>query len=178
MHYKKQLSQGICLALLVTVASASLAQVYRWKGADGKFRYSDKPRAGAVLIMEAKPAVIEALSTPGGYLKVGDGATSISSNKEQLEGAYIEDSEVPEENNPLETEKKSSSIRTVSPMSEADQNRLRELSRKHKKCASSRNRLNKLKLQLKQRKDAPAKTLEYLNRSIVKHNATVEKNCG
>lgn len=178
MHYKKQLSQGICFALLVTVASASLAQVYRWKGADGKFRYSDKPRAGAVLIMEAKPAVIDALSAPGGYLKVGDSPPTSSSDKEQLEGAYIEDSDAPEEDNSVEKEKKSSSIRTVSPMSEADQDRLRELSRKHKKCASSRNRLNKLKLQLKQRQDAPAKTLEYLNRSIVKYNATVEKNCG
>lgn len=39
------------LALLVTASAFGAGEVYRWRGADGTWHYSDQPRPGAELVM-------------------------------------------------------------------------------------------------------------------------------
>lgn len=51
------------LALLVTASAFGAGEVYRWRGADGTWHYSDQPRPGAELVMGAgrsRPAPLPA----------------------------------------------------------------------------------------------------------------------
>lgn len=179
--FHKPFGHIICALSLLIASLETQAQIYRWQDESGKYQYSDKPRPGATLIKEAdqkQPEVIEALppqeqnETSEEVLDEGKDALQqdiSASSEEETEIAPVPTTE----QSPAQPKEFSQS------MSESDQARLKELSRKHRRCASSRTRMNKLQTQFQQRKleGAPQQTLDYLQRSIARQNKLVSRDC-
>ncbi|MBB6522084.1 DUF4124 domain-containing protein [Pseudoteredinibacter isoporae] len=171
----------ICALSLFIASLETQAQIYRWQDESGKFQYSDKPRPGATLIKEAeeKPAeVLEALPAQQQEQQTdivqGEGKEAL---QQDIASKSEDDSDIvsvqPAPQSTVQPKEVSSS------MSESDQARLKELSRKHRRCASSRTRMSKLQTQFQQRKleGAPEQTLDYLQRSIARQDKLVSRDC-
>lgn len=164
------------LALILTTYNSqpASAQIYRWQDDSGKFQYSDKPHPGATLIKQAdekKPDIIISLPDNEAQTQVPPAteSTAAQSTAAKRKAADQQQAQPP-------TPK---TAQANAKMSERDQTRLKELSRKHKRCASSRTRLSKLQTQHQQRKleGAPKQTLDYLQRSIDRQNKLVSRDC-
>ncbi|MCV6614336.1 MAG: DUF4124 domain-containing protein [Cellvibrionaceae bacterium] len=173
---------GLCLG-----PNASEAQIYRWKDEKGKYQFSDKPHPGAELISSGKASkvpVIQALEPLNNFPKPAQGASELVAKPHavpnmQTKTAPLKLVETPSSKPVVMPQSSGSPIAPADTMSEADKERLRELSRKHRRCAASRNRLSKLQSQLHQRKQqgAPQQTLDYLNRSVIRQDKIVERDC-
>ncbi len=179
--FHKPFGPIICALSLLVTSLETQAQIYRWQDESGKYQYSDKPRPGATLIKEADQKQLEVIEslplqeqndTSEAVLDEGKDAPQHDISAKPEEEAEITPSPAPEQSlaQPKEFSKS---------MSESDQARLKELSRKHRRCASSRTRMNKLQTQFQQRKleGAPEQTLDYLQRSIARQNKLVSRDC-
>ncbi|GAA6152005.1 DUF4124 domain-containing protein [Pseudoteredinibacter isoporae] len=179
--FQKPVSHVICALSLLAASLESHAQIYRWQDESGKFQYSDKPRPGATLIKEAdekQPEVIEAL--PSQEKENNNTEEVLAEGKETPPQKVVSEPEETLEVAPAQAQTPARETTELSKtMSERDQARLKELSRKHRRCASSRTRMSKLQTQFQQRKleGAPEQTLDYLRRSITRQNKLVSRDC-
>lgn len=170
----------VASAAFVFVSTASHAQIYRWQDESGKFQYSDKPRPGAKLIKEAdkKPKAEGLVSSEDVLLALpNDVEPQKPVDNIEIEQPKLKDEET--EAPRAATAQQANTAIENERMSEDDQARLKELSRKHRRCASSRTRMSKLEAQYQQRKleGAPEQTLDYLQRSVERQKKLVSRDC-